>query len=171
MIDASELECDCPATPNPTGREHFYAVPHKSSRLTAFCPNSAGPIAKTNSRDVSLERQLEGVAADRSHDAGQRPLGGFAEWSCGSEESGGPWSQLTSEARSSAVGGFCWCWDSWGSWRGWRLRLATPGIRALCHGVQRPLSGRPLQGGLESAGRWQVVSPRTRFPFTPALTR
>ena len=58
MIDASELECDCPATPNPAGREHFYAVPHKSSRLTAFCPNSVGPIAKTN-----FSRCIVGVSA------------------------------------------------------------------------------------------------------------
>src|ERR1700678_300146 len=115
-------------------------------------------MAKTNSRDVSFLSQLEGVAAGRSHGAGQRPLGGLAEWSIWERGGGGGWSRLTSEARSSAAGGFCWCWDSWGYWWGWRFRLATPDIRALCHGVQPRSLAPPLQGGREPAGRWQVVS-------------
>ena len=50
--------------------------PHKSSWLTALRRKSATPMAKTNSRDVSSISQLVGVAADRSHNAGQRPSAG-----------------------------------------------------------------------------------------------
>lgn len=56
--------------------------------INRVTPQIGRPMAKTNSRDVSSISQLEGVAADRSHNAGTTPLGGSPDGVAGSEEVG-----------------------------------------------------------------------------------